>query len=83
MSWGIFKKIAQAVKKAAQWVNNKVIKPVVKFAGSDTGKKLIKAGMNLAPLIGAGVAGAAGAPPQAGMAAGNVVQGVGRAFGLG
>ena len=31
MAWGIFQKIGQGLKKAFNWVNDKVIKPVANF----------------------------------------------------
>ena len=36
MGWGIFKKIANAVKKAVKWTGNHIIKPVI-----NTAKKVI------------------------------------------
>lgn len=86
MAWGIFKKIKNAVKKATQWVRDKVIKPVIKTAekviNSPTTKKLIDTGVKLAPVIGAGVGSAYG-NPQAGLVAGNTVQNIGNSLGYG
>ena len=86
MAWGIFKKIARAFKKAAQWVHNKVIKPVAntakKILKSDAIKPIINAGLKLAPAIG-GAIGASKGNPQAGLAIGSAVQGVGNSLGLG
>ena len=57
--WGIFKKIKNTVKKAAQWTKDKVNRPVNK-----TGEKLIKSGdvkklidtsIKLSPMIGGGI----------------------------
>ena len=31
MAWGIFQKIGQGLKKAFNWVNDKVVKPVANF----------------------------------------------------
>ena len=31
MAWGIFQKIGQGLKKAFNWVNDKVVKPVARF----------------------------------------------------
>lgn len=79
MAWGLFKKIKNAVKKAAQWVG-KTVKKVVK---SPITKKAIDTGIKLAPLIGAGISSAAGGSPQEGMKMGHVVQGIGNSFGYG
>ena len=87
MAWGFFKKIKNAFKKAGDWVKNKVIKPVVNTAKKvftpDNIKKIIDTGMKLAPAIGGAVAASQGAPPQAGMAIGKAVQGVGNNLGYG
>ena len=87
MAWGFFKKIKNAFKKAGDWVKNKVIKPVVNTAKKvftpDNIKKVIDTGMKLAPAIGGAVAASQGAPPQAGMAIGSTVQGVGKTLGFG
>ena len=87
MAWGLFKKIRDGIKKAAKWVKDKVITPVIntgkKILKSDTVKTLIDTGMKLAPAIGGAVASSQGAPPQAGFAIGNAVQGIGRTLGYG
>jgi len=71
MAWGIWKKIKEGIKKAAQWTKDHVIKPVV-----DGAKKLIKAvpidkvidtGMKVLPHLiksAGGKAGAAAAVAQ-------------------
>ena len=86
MAWGIFKKIARAVKKASQWVNRKIIKPVIdtakKVIKSDTFKKAIDTGIKLAPVIG-GAIGASQGNPQAGLTIGNTIQGLGNSLGYG
>ena len=83
MGWGIFKKIANAVKKAAQWTNRKIIKPAINVAKKvitpDNIKKAIDTGVKLAPLIGAGI-GAYQGNPQAGLAIGNTIQGFGNSL---
>ena len=85
MAWGLFKKIRDGIKKAARWVKDKIIKPVVntgkKVLKSDTIKKVIDTGMKLAPAIGGAVASSQGAPPQAGMAVGSAIQGIGKTLG--
>ena len=87
MGFGIFKKIKEAFKKAAQWVKDKVIKPVINFGKkilkSDTVKTVIDTGMKLAPALGGAVAASQGAPPQAGIAAGSAIQSIGKALGYG
>lgn len=87
MAWGFFKKIKNAIKKAAQWTKDKVIKPVInttkKVVNSPITKKIIDTGMKLAPVIGAGISSAAGGSPQAGMQVGHVVQGIGKGLGFG
>ena len=87
MAWGWFKKIRDGIKKAAQWVKDKIIKPVInvgkKILKSDTVKTVIDTGMKLAPALGGAVAASQGAPPQAGMAAGTAVQSIGKALGYG
>ena len=87
MAWGLFKKIRDGIKKAAQWVKDKVIKPVINFGKkilkSDTVKTVIDTGMKLAPAIGGAVASSQGAPPQAGMAVGSAVQSFGKTLGYG
>ena len=30
MAWGIFKKIARGLQKGVKWVNDKIVKPIVK-----------------------------------------------------
>ena len=30
MAWGIFKKIARGLTKGAKWINDKIVKPIVK-----------------------------------------------------
>jgi len=86
MAWGIFKKIARAIKKASQWINNKVIKPVIntvdKVIKSPTTKKLLDTGTKLAPVI-AGAVGSAYGSPQAGLVAGNTIQNIGNSLGYG
>ena len=86
MGFGIFKKIKNALKKASQWINSKVIKPVIKTAEkvikSDTTKKLLDTGVKLAPLIG-GAVGASKGNPQAGLVAGNTIQNIGNSLGYG
>lgn len=87
MSWGIFKKIANAVKKAAKWTSSHIIKPVIntakKVINSPITKKVIDTGMKLAPVIGAGISSAAGGSPAEGMKIGHVVQGIGNSLGYG
>ena len=87
MGFGIFKKIKEAVKKAGQWMKNKVIKPVIntgkKILKSDTFKTLVDTGMKLAPAISTAIASSQGAPPQAGFAIGSAVQGIGKTLGYG
>ena len=87
MAWGIFKKIKNAFKKAGDFVKNKIIKPVIntakKVINSDTTKKLINAGVKLAPVIGAGVSTAVSGNPAEGMKIGHVVQGIGNNLGYG
>lgn len=70
MGWGFWNKIKNGVKKAFNWVKDKVVKPVVNTA------------VKLAPAIG-GVVGAAVGQPAAGAMIGNVTQKVGNALGLG
>ncbi len=65
MGWGFWKKLKNGVKKAFNWVKDKIVKPVFNTA------------KNLLPAIGAAVAPVVGAPPQAGMAVGSIVKGVG------
>ena len=81
MAWGFWKKVKNAFKKAGQWIKNKIVMPVVNFAKkvftSEPVKKVVGGVLNLAPVVGAAIAGPAGA--QVGMAA----QGIGRAIGLG
>ena len=60
-SWGIFKKIARAVKNIGKTVYNKVIKPAY-----DVGKKIVnsditKKAINFAPVVGGLVGGPVGA----------------------
>ena len=75
MAWGLFKKLKEAFRKVKEGIKKVITsKPV---------KAIVNTGIKLAPLIGAGVASAAGAPPTTGMTVGNVVQGVGRSLGLG
>ena len=83
-SWGFFKKIKEAFKKAGKWVKDKVIKPVADFGKKvfQKAKPLVDTAVKLAPVIGAGV-GAAYGNPAAGAKVGSVVQGVGGALGLG
>ena len=83
-SWGFFKKIKEAFKKAGKWVKDKVIKPVADFGKKvfTKAKPLVDTAVKLAPVIGAGV-GAAYGNPAAGAKVGSVVQGVGGALGLG
>ena len=87
MAWGLFKKIRDGIKKAAQWVKDKVIKPVINFGKkvlkSDTVKTVIDTGMKLAPAIGGAIASSQGAPPQGGIAVGTAVQSFGKALGYG
>ena len=87
MGFGFFKKLKDAFKKAGDWVKNKVIKPVVNTAKKvftpDNIKKVIDTGVKLAPAIATAVAASQGAPPQAGMAAGKAIQGVGNSLGFG
>ena len=87
MGFGLFKKIKEAIKKAAGWVRDRVIKPVVrtveKIVKSPTTRKIIDDGVKLAPVIGAGVSTAYTGNPQAGLAAGTAVQSVGRTLGYG
>lgn len=58
MAWGFFKKIGQAIKKGANWVLDKVIKPVARTAAPILGQaaqtvlpgvagKLVHAGTDL------------------------------------
>ena len=86
MGFGLFKKIKEAIKKAAGWVRDRVIKPVVrtveKIVKSPTTRKIIDAGVKLAPAIG-GAIGASKGQPQAGVAIGSTVQSVGNALGYG
>ena len=85
-SWGIFKKIANAVKKAVKWTGSHIIKPVIntakKVINSDVTKKLVNAGIKLAPVIG-GAIGASQGNPQAGLTIGNTIQGIGNSLGFG
>ena len=87
MAWGIFRKIRDGIKKAAQWVKDKVIKPVINFGKkilkSDTVKTVIDTGMKLAPALGGAIASSQGAPPQGGIAVGTAVQSFGKALGYG
>ena len=87
MGFGLFKKIKDAFKKAARWVKDKIIKPVIdtgkKILKSDTVKTVIDTGMKLAPAIGGAIATSQGAPPQAGMAAGSAIQSIGKSLGYG
>ena len=87
MGFGIFKKIRDGIKKAAQWVNNKVIKPAVnivkKVVTPENIKKAIDFGTKVAPLIGAGAAAAGGGNPMQGFAAGTTVQNIGKTLGYG
>ena len=87
MSFGIFKKIKEAVKKAAKWTRDKVIRPVIKtgeklFKSGDV-KKLIDTGIKLAPMIGGGISTAKTGNPQLGFAAGSAVQNFGNSLGYG
>ena len=87
MAWGLFKKIKNAVKKAAQWVRDKVIKPVIntvdKVIKSPTTKKLLDTGTKLAPVIATGISTATTGNPQMGYAIGSSIQNVGNALGYG
>ena len=87
MAWGLWKKIRDGIKKAARWVKDKVITPVIntgkKILKSDTVKTVIDTGMKLAPAISTAVASSQGAPPQAGMAVGTAIQSIGKALGYG
>ena len=82
-SWGFFKKIKEAFKKAGKWIKDKVITPVVDFGKKvfTKAKPILGAAVKLAPAIGAGV-GAAYGNPVAGAKAGTVIQGIGGAIGL-
>lgn len=73
MGWGFWKKLKNGISKAFNWVKNKIAKPVYEKVI----KPVFKVGKNLLPAAGAAVATAVGAPPQAGMAIGSVVKGVG------
>ena len=87
MGFDLWKKIKDAFKKVGTWVKDKIIMPVVNFGKrilqSDTVKSIVDTGMKLAPMIGGAVAASQGAPPQAGMAIGSAVQGIGRTLGYG
>ena len=87
MSWGVFKKIANAIKKVAKWSGSHVIKPVIntakKVINSDVTKKLINTGVKLAPVIGGAISSATGGSPVEGMKIGHVVQGIGNGLGYG
>ena len=86
MAWGFWKKIKNAFQKAATWVKEKVVQPVVntvkKIVTSEPVKKVTGAVLNLAPAIGTAIGGAKG-NPAVGAQVGTAVQGVGRAIGLG
>lgn len=82
MAWGFWRKIKDGFRKAGQWINNKIVKPVVNTARKII-KPIINTGIKLAPGIGGAVATAMGAPPQVGMLAGTAVQGVGNSLGYG
>ena len=87
MAWGLFKKIRDGIKKAARWVKDKIIKPVIntgkKILKSDTVKTVIDTGMKLAPALGGAIASSQGAPPQGGIAVGTAVQSFGKTLGYG
>lgn len=87
MGFGIFKKIKDAFKKAAQWTRNNIIRPVVntakKIINSDTTKKIIDTGIKLAPAIATAAATSQGASPATGMAIGNSIQSIGHSLGYG
>lgn len=87
MAWGIFKKIKNAFRKATNWVNNKIIKPVINTAKKvitpENIKKTIDFGVKVAPLIGAGVSTAVSGNPMPGLKAGHVAQGIGNNLGFG
>lgn len=82
MGFGLFKKIKDAFKNTGKWINNKIIKPAKKLITPDNIKKVISTANNLAPLIGAGIASASGAPPTTGMQIGHTIQGIGNKLGL-
>ena len=86
MAWGFWKKIKNAFQKAATWVKEKVVQPVVntvtKIVTSEPVKKIADTAIKLAPAIMTAVGGAKG-NPAAGAQVGTAVQGVGRAIGLG
>ena len=86
MGWGVFKKIANAIKKAVRWTGSHIIKPVVntakKILNSDVTKKIVNTGIKLAPVI-AGAVGASQGNPQAGLTIGNTIQGIGNSLGYG
>ena len=86
MAWGFFKKIKNAIKKAANWVNTKVVKPVVntvkKVIDSPFTKKAIDTAVKLAPVISTAIGQSQG-NAKAGMQVGHVIQGIGNNLGFG
>ena len=87
MAWGFWRKLKDGFKKATQWVNNKVIKPIVTTAKKvftpENVKKVLDTGIKLAPAITTAVATSQGAPPASGLAIGNSIQSIGHSLGLG
>ena len=74
MAWGLFKKIKNAIKKAAAWIKNN---------GKEVVKPLLNTTVKLAPAISTAVAASQGLPPQSGYAIGKGIQMVGNSLGLG
>ncbi len=81
MGVGIWKKIKNAFVKAGNWIHNKILKPI----GGGVAK-IVKPILNVAVKAALAVAtaiGAAKGSPQLGMLAGQTIQGVGNALGIG
>ena len=74
MGFGLFKKIKDAVKKAAAWVKHKAI---------PAAKPLLNTAVKLAPAISTAIATSQGAPPSSGYAIGSSIQAIGKSLGYG
>ena len=76
MGWGFFKKVKDAIKKAGQFVKNKVIKPGVELV-----KKALPAVIKVAPAIGTAIGGMKG-NPALGAQIGSMVSNVGQTLNI-
>ena len=76
MSWGIWKKIKNGIQKGANWVKNKIIKPVIEVA-----KPVVKTLANkVLPAVGGAIGAKFGNPAigaKLGRIAGEAISGSG------